>query len=129
MKLVKIVNFLNLGMNHNRIISKKNPDVVASKIYFSDDLSIQIHQSRVQICFLLVWNQANKTNNPTKKTIKNLQEVLSPKSADAIIDHDESPPSQQESKSPESTDCCPYFLWSRKKVLTLGPSFLMGKMM
>jgi len=77
MKLVKIVNFLNLGMDHNRIISKKDPDVIASKIYFSDDLRVYTDPSKqgsnmsyfVSRKFLLVWKQVNKTNNPTRETL------------------------------------------------------------
>ena len=33
-----------------RIISGDDPDITVTKIYFPDDPSIQIHQSRVQHC-------------------------------------------------------------------------------
>ena len=33
-----------------RIISRDDPDITVTKIYFPDDPSIQVHQSRVQHC-------------------------------------------------------------------------------
>ena len=67
-----------------KIIYKKDPDVIASKIYFPDDPAIQIHQGRVQMCPTSFpgnfWKQANKAINPNKETV--LKFTVSPKSAD-----------------------------------------------
>jgi len=43
-----------------QVISWEDPDIAASKIYFADDFTIQVHQFKVQLCpasfpLLLVW--------------------------------------------------------------------------
>ena len=63
-----------------RVISRKDPDIVASKIYFPDDPPIQIHQSRVQFCptsfptnFYWYGNKRAKPGRPSKKVMKHLR--------------------------------------------------------
>ena len=67
------------GNNLIRMISRDDPDITATKIYFLDDPSMQIHQTRVQHCPYLLslgfyWYGAkrSKPGKPPKKLLKHL---------------------------------------------------------
>ena len=62
-----------------RITSQDNPDITATKIYFPDDPSIQVHQTRVQHCppslpsgFYWYGAKRSKPGRPPKKLLKHL---------------------------------------------------------
>ena len=110
-----------------RIISKKDPDVVACKIYFPDDTPIQIHQSRVQRCptsfpgnFYWYGSKRSKPGRPPKKllTYLNGQENVNVSSTNSTINSTSTESSDEKKssvKTSPSSDSCPYFLRSRTK--------------
>ena len=62
-----------------RITSRDDPDITATKIYFPDDPSIQVHQTRVQHCppslpsgFYWYGAKRSKPGRPPKKLLKHL---------------------------------------------------------
>ena len=69
-----------------RIISRDDPDVTVTKIYFPDDPSIQVHQSRVQHCppslpseFYWYGTKRSKPGRPSKKILKQLVPLVTEK--------------------------------------------------
>ena len=65
-----------------RVVSRRDPDIVVSKIYFPDDPNIQVHQSRVQHCPALLpigfyWygNKRSKPGRPPKHILKQLSAI------------------------------------------------------
>ena len=62
-----------------RITSRDEPDIIATKVYFPDDPSIQVHQTRVQHCpptlpsgFYWYGTKRPKPGRPSKKLLKHL---------------------------------------------------------
>ena len=62
-----------------RITSRDEPDITATKVYFPDDPSIQVHQTRVQHCpptlpsgFYWYGTKRPKPGRPSKKLLKHL---------------------------------------------------------
>ena len=62
-----------------RIISRDDPDITVTKIYFPDDPSLQVHQSRAQHCppslpseFYWYGAKRSRPGRPSKKILKQL---------------------------------------------------------
>ena len=62
-----------------QITSRDEPDITATKVYFPDDPSIQVHQTRVQHCpptlplgFYWYGTKRPKPGRPSKKLLKHL---------------------------------------------------------
>ena len=80
MKLASHENHLILGMDHIELSHKMiQVYITVTKIYFLDDPSIQVHQSRVQHCppslpSELYWYGAKRSRpgRPSKKILKQL---------------------------------------------------------
>ena len=109
---------------------RKDPNIVASKIYFPDDPPIQIHQSRVQLCptsfptnFYWYENKRAKPSRPSKKVMKHLSDLQTEmkhlckvnrtdnaKPDNAEADNAEDELSKQTNQTPPHIDKCPYFL-------------------
>ena len=69
-----------------QFILRDDPDVTVTKIYFPDDPSIQIHQSRVQHCppslpsgFYWYGTKRSKPGRPLKKILKQLVSIVTEK--------------------------------------------------
>jgi len=122
------------------VISRRDSDIVASKVYFPDDPNIQIwHQSRVQHCpnsfptnFYWYGNKQSRPGRPPKNGLKHLaaigaeitkslekegaeiDEVLSdiPPSTDSHDDEIQQPVQDitRPPQTPQGSDTCPYNL-------------------
>ena len=75
-----------------RIISRDDPDLTVTKIYFPDDPSIQIHQSRVQPCppslptgFYWYGSKRSKPGRPPKQVLKHFPNVTTEDARDELI--------------------------------------------
>ena len=62
-----------------RIVSRNDPDVTVTKIYFPEDQQIQVHQSRIQHCqpsipagFYWYGSKKSKPNRPLKHVLNHL---------------------------------------------------------
>ena len=65
-----------------RIVSRDDPDVTVTKMYFPEDSQIQVHQSRVQMCpdsfppgFYWYGNRKHGPGHPSKKIQRNLTQI------------------------------------------------------
>ena len=65
-----------------RIVSRDDPDVTVTKMYFPEDSQIQVHQSRVQMCpdsfppgFYWYGNRKHGPGHPSKKIQRNLTRI------------------------------------------------------